>query len=71
MLTLWAGQAESLWDEALPVVVRGLPADLAGLDRVLSDPELMMVLLGRWRWEVVETRRAVLTDERPPIAMET
>ena len=71
MLTLWAGQAESLWDEALPVEVKELPADLAELDRVLSDPELMMVLLERWRQEVVETQRAVLTDGRPTIAMET
>ncbi len=71
VLTLWAPQAESLWDEGLPVEVRELPADLAELDRVLCDPELMMVLLERWRREVVETGRAVLTDGRPTIAMET
>ena len=71
VLTLWAGQAESLRDESLPVEVKELPADLAELDRVLSDPELMMVLLERWRREVVETGRLVLTDGRPTIAMET
>ena len=71
MLTLWAAQAESLWDESLPVEVRELPADLAELDRVLGDPELMMVLLERWRQEVVDTGQAVLTDGRPTIAMET
>ncbi len=71
MLTLWAPQAESLWDESLPVEVKELPADLAELDRVLGDPELMMVLLERWRQEVVATGRAVLTDGRPTIAMET
>jgi len=71
VLTLWAPQAESLWDESLPVEVRELPADLAELDRVLGDPELMMVLLERWRQEVVETGRAVLSDGRPTIAMET
>ena len=71
MLTLWASQAECLWDESLPVEVRELPADLAELDRVLGDPELMMVLLERWRQEVTETGRAVLTDGRPTIAMET
>jgi transposase, IS5 family len=71
VLTLWAGQAESLWDDALPIEVRELPADLAELDVVLADPELMMVLLERWRREVIETRRAVLTDGRPTIAMET
>jgi transposase, IS5 family len=64
-------QAESLWDESLPVEVKELPADLAELDRVLSDPELMMVVLERWRREVVDTGRAVLTDGRPTIAMET
>jgi hypothetical protein len=71
VLTLWAGQPESLWDETLPVEVKELPADLAELDRVLADPELMMVLLERWRREVVETGRSVLTDGRPTIAMET
>ena len=71
MLTLWAPQAESLWDESLPVEVMELPADLAELDRVLGDPELMMVLVERWRQEVVETGRAVLLAGRPTIAMET
>jgi IS5 family transposase len=71
VLTLWAGQPESLWDETLPIEVRELPDDLAELDRVLADPELMMVLLERWRQEVVETGRLVLTDGRPTIAMET
>jgi IS5 family transposase len=71
VLTLWAGQPESLWDEALPIEVRELPEDLAELDGVLADPELMMVLLERWRQEVVESGRLVLTDGRPTIAMET
>jgi hypothetical protein len=48
VLTLWAGQAESLWDDALPIEVKELPEDLAALDAVLADPELMMVLLERW-----------------------
>ena len=41
MLTLSAGQAECLWDEALPVEVRELPEDLAALDLLLSDPGLL------------------------------
>jgi hypothetical protein len=61
VLTLWAGQPECLWDEALPIEVRELPADLAGLDGLLSDPELAMVFLERWRQEVVATGRLVLT----------
>jgi transposase, IS5 family len=71
VLTLWAAQVESLWDESLPVEVKELPGDLAELDGVLSDPELMMVLLERWRQEVIDTGRAVLADGRPTIAMET
>jgi IS5 family transposase len=71
MLTLWSDRAECLWDESLPVEVKDLPADLAAVDVVLADPELMMVILERFRREVVEQRRAVLTDGRPTIAMET
>ena len=71
MLTLWAGQAESLWDDALPVEVRELPDDLAALDGLLADPGLLAPIVEHWRREVVQTRRAVLTDGRPTIAMET
>ena len=70
MLTLWAPQVESLWDEALPIEVKDLAANLAELDRMRCDPGLMMVLLERWRHEVVETGRSVLVDGRPTIAME-
>src|SRR5713101_3694809 len=71
MLTLLAGQPESLWDEALPIEVRELPADLAALDRLLSDPGLLAPIVAHWRRQVLETRRAVLTDGRPTIAMES
>ena len=71
MLTLLAGQPESLWDEAFPVEVLELPADLAELDGLLSDPGLLAPIVEHWRREVVETTRAVLTDGRPTIAMET
>jgi IS5 family transposase len=71
VLTLVAGQAESLWDEALPVVVRELPDDLAALDRLLSDPELLEPIAARFRQEASQAGRAVLTDGRPTIAMET
>jgi transposase, IS5 family len=60
-----------LWDEVLPIEVRELPADLAALDGLLSDPELAMVFLERWRREVLETGRLVLSEGRPTIAMET
>ena len=71
MLTLLAGQPESLWDEALPVEVRELPEDLAALDRLLADRGLLGPIVERFRREVIEDKRLVLTDGRPTIAMET
>ncbi len=70
MLTLLAAQAESLWDEALPLEVRELPQDLAALDRVLSDPRLLAGIVERFRGEVLATRRS-LRDGRPTIAIES
>ena len=71
MLTLLAEQPECLWDEALPVEVKELPEDLAALDGLLSDPELLWPIVERWRREFRETGRLVLTEGRPTIAMET
>lgn len=71
MLTLQAPQAETLWDEVLPIEAKELPEDLARLDEVLRDPELLGPIAEHWRREVTETGRAVLTDGRPTIAMET
>ena len=71
MLRLLAEQPECLWDEALPVEVKELPADLAGLDVLLADPELLWPIAERWQQEFRETGRLVLTEGRPTIAMET
>ena len=71
MLRLVAGQTETLWDEALPIEVRELPEDLAALDGLLDDPALLGPIQAHWRREVVETGRAVLTEGRPTIAMQT
>jgi IS5 family transposase len=71
MLTVLAPQPESLWDESLPVEVRELPEDLAALDVLLCDPDLLWPLVERWRQEFELTGRAVLTEGRPTIAMET
>jgi transposase, IS5 family len=70
-LTLLAGQSECLWDEVLPVEVKVLPEGLAALDVVLSDRELLVVIVERWRQEFRETGRLVLSEGRPTIAMET
>ena len=64
MLTLLVGQAESLWDEALPVEVRELPEDLAALDRLLSDPELLAPIRARFERELA-AGRSVIADGRP------
>src|SRR5918992_23473 len=71
MLTLRAPRAETLWDELLPVEARELPEDLARIDELLGDPELLRPIAAHWRREVEETGRAVLTEGRPTIAMET
>src|ERR1700730_1987612 len=71
MLTLLAEQPECLWDDALPIEVRQLPEDLAALDVLLSDHELLRPIVARWQQEFRETGRLVLTEGRPTIAMET
>jgi len=71
MLTLLAAQPECLWDDALPVEVKELPGDLAALDVLLSDHELLWPLVDRWQREFEQTGRAVLTEGRPTIALET
>jgi IS5 family transposase len=70
VLTLSAPQTECLWDESLPLEVRELPQDLAGLDRVLADPALMGVILARFQVEAA-AGRSVISDGRPTIAMDT
>jgi IS5 family transposase len=71
MLTLQAPQAETLWDELLPIEARELPEDLRRIDELLGDPTLLRPIAERWRREVLETGRAVITDGRPTIPMET
>jgi hypothetical protein len=62
MLTFVGGQVECLRDEALPVEVRELPEDLAGLDQVLADEVLLWPIAPVW----VESARE---RGRPSIAM--
>jgi transposase, IS5 family len=71
VLTLLAAQPECLWDDALPLEVKELPEDLAALDVLLADQELLWPLVERWRREFEQTGRLVLTEGRPTIALET
>jgi IS5 family transposase len=71
MLTLLAQQPECLWDDALPVEVKELPEDLAVLDGLLSDHELLWPIVERWQEEFRETGRMGLSEGRPTIAIET
>jgi IS5 family transposase len=48
MLRLAGAQAESLFDQLLPVEVRELPQDLAVLDRLLADPGLLAPIGQAW-----------------------
>jgi transposase, IS5 family len=71
MLTLVADQPECLWDDSLPVEVKELPEDLAGLDVLMADHELLWPIVERWQQEFRETGRLVLTEGRPTIPLET
>jgi hypothetical protein len=51
MLTLSAPQAETLWDDLLPLEARELPEDLARPDELLDDPELLRPIAEHWRRE--------------------
>jgi transposase, IS5 family len=64
VLTLAAAGVEQLWDELLPLEVRELPADLAALDALLSDPRLLAPIADAWQTTARERGR-------PSIAIET
>jgi transposase, IS5 family len=63
VLRLRAAQAETLWDELLPVEARELPGDLAGVDELLRDAALFEPIAAHWEQEAV-------AHGRPTIAME-
>ena len=63
MLRLSGGQVESLFDEALPLEVRELPADLAALEVLLSDLAVLAPVIEAWE----ETARG---HGRPTIPIE-
>jgi IS5 family transposase len=71
MLRLVAAQAETLWDEALPIEVRELPDDLAALDVLLSGPGLLAPFVGCWQREALVSGTSAAGHGRPTIAIET
>lgn len=62
MLRVAGEQVESLFDEALPIEVRELPAGLARLDELLGDHALLAPIAARWA-------QASRDRGRPTIAM--
>jgi transposase, IS5 family len=71
MLRLVAAQAETLWDEALPIEVRELPSDLAALDGLLSGPGLLAPFTACWQREAAASGTSTADHGRPTIAIET
>jgi len=71
MLRLVAAQAETLWDEALPIEVRELPADLEALDELLCDPGLLEPFVEHWQREALLTGVSAADHGRPTLAIET
>jgi len=71
MLRLVAAQAETLWDEALPIEMRELPEDPAALDELLCDPGLVAPFVACWQREALESGVSAADHGRPTIAIET
>ncbi len=71
MLTPSAPQAETLWDELLPIEARELPEDLMKLDELLGDPALLSPIAMHWRREAGQRGRSTEAHGRPTIEMET
>jgi len=60
-----------LWDEALPIEVRELPADLCALDELLSDLGLVAPFSAHWQSEALVSGVSAAAHGRPTIAIET
>jgi transposase, IS5 family len=71
MLRLVAAQAETLWDEGLPIEVRELPQDLAALDELLCDPALRAPFVEHWEREALASGVSAAGHGRPTLAIET
>lgn len=71
MLTLHGNDGDTLWDHLLPQGVRALPDDLARLDQVLCDPQLLAPFRARFQALAAELDADPLKRGRPTIAMAT
>ena len=71
MLRLVAAQAETLWDEALPLEVRELPDDLAALDVLLCDRRLFAPFVAHWQREALVSGISAAEHGRPTLAIKT
>ncbi len=71
MLTLYAPQAQTLWDPLLPIGVGELPADLGEIDALLSDPALVAPIAAHWQREAETRGRSAAGVGRPTIPMQT
>jgi IS5 family transposase len=71
MLRLVAAQAETLWDEALPIEVRELPRDLGALDELLCHPRLLAPFVEHWQREALLSGVSAAGHGRPTLAIET
>jgi hypothetical protein len=71
MLTLDANHPDTLWDQLLPQGVRALPADLARLDDILSDPGMLAPFRARFQRLAGECSTDPLQRGRPTMPMAT
>jgi transposase, IS5 family len=71
MLTLHANNGDTLWDYLLPDGARALPADLARLDAVLSDPAMLAPFRARFQSLAAELDADPVQRGRPTISMAT
>ncbi len=71
MLRVHADQVEMLWDDLLPEGATALPEDLAALDQMLSDPDLLAPFRARFEREAAEVGSDPLGRGRPTISMAT
>ena len=66
-----AHERDTVWDVLLPVGVVVLPADLARVDELLSDPALLAPFRSLWRERDAASGRQAESFGRPTIAMAT